>query len=663
MMEETQTLNVAIVGGGPGCKAIMDMIFAKKLSQLRMNLIGIASTNPRAVGYLYAREKGVYTTHNFRDLYELKDLDMIIELTGRDEVANEILRTKPDHVQLMSHVSARLFWDIFQIEEDRIEELRQAQDALRESEEKYGLLVENSLTGIFIHQDGRYVFVNDRFAEIHGHTREDMLEKDPLDLVHPDERDALKQLASKRLKGEPVPQRYEVRRLRKDGMTMWCEMMATRIEYAGRPAIMGNIVDITERKRAEEALRKSERKFRSVAQSANDAIILSDRHGNIAFWNMAAQKMFGFSEEEIMDRPLTILMPERHRASHKKGIESHSSEGESQVLGKAIELTGVRKDGGEFPLELSLATWEAGEDVFYTGIVRDISERQAAKDALMEAHGKLEYRVQKRTAELAKTTEQLQVELARRKRTEEALQLARRNIAQKAAVLEELNEALSQYIHIASHDLKSLLRGIHIYADFLDEDPKLTLDEDQKGYVSSLGRAVRQSEHLADDLLELSQVDRRNMSVNEVDLAGFFKELTASLDPSSEVEVVMKDDWPTIDTDPALLRQIFENLIRNAIHFNDSQKKRVELGWAPLGEEHYEVFVRDNGIGIDSRYHEQVFGAFERLWTRREYEGTGLGLAIVKKALARLHGSVRIESEAGKGSTFFVALPNRKRKK
>ncbi|MBW1896147.1 MAG: PAS domain S-box protein [Deltaproteobacteria bacterium] len=662
-MEETQTLNVAIVGGGPGCKAIMDMIFAKKLRQLQMNLIGVASTNPRAVGYLYAREKGVYTAEDYRDLYELKNLDMIIELTGRDEVANEILRTKPDRIQLMSHVPARLFWDIFQIEEDRIEELKQAKDALRESEEKYGPLVENSLTGIFIHQDGKYVFVNDRFAEIHGYKREDLRGEEPFTLVHPDEREALRQLSSQRLKGEAVPQRYEVRRLRKDGKTIWCEMLATRIEYAGKSAIMGNIVDITERKRAEEALRESERKFRSVAQSANDAVILSDRHGNIVFWNMAAQKMFGFSQEEIMDQPLTILMPERYKASHKNGIESHSSKGESQVLGKAIELAGIRKDGSQFPLELSLATWEAGEDLFYTGIIRDISERQAAKEALMKAHDELEHRVQKRTAELAKTTEQLQAELAQRRRTEEALQRARKNIAQKAAALEEVNEALSQYIHIASHDLKSLLRGIHLYADFLEEDPKMTLDENQKGYAHALSQAVRQSEHLADDLLELSQVDRRNMSVSTVELAAFFKELITSIDPSSEVEVVMRDDWPTIDTDPTLLRQIFENLIRNAIHFNNSQQKRVELGWVPLGEEHYEVSVRDNGIGIDPNYHEQVFGAFERLWTRREYEGTGLGLAIVKKALAKLHGSARIESKAGKGSTFFIALPSRKRRK
>ncbi len=130
-MEQVKTLNVAIVGGGPGCKAIMDMIFAEKLSQLRMKLIGVACTNPDAVGYRYAREMGIYTTTDYRDLYKLKDLNMIIELTGRKQVANEIFETRPHHVRVMDHVAARLFWDVFQIEEERIAERKRTEGELR----------------------------------------------------------------------------------------------------------------------------------------------------------------------------------------------------------------------------------------------------------------------------------------------------------------------------------------------------------------------------------------------------------------------------------------------------------------------------------------------------------------------------------------------------
>jgi signal transduction histidine kinase len=135
-MEQVSVLNVAIVGGGPGCKAIMDMIFDEKLSQLRMNLIGVACTNPHAVGFDYAQAKGIYTTSSFHDLYNLKDLHMIIELTGRDEVADEIARTKPAHVRLMDHVVARLFWDIFQVEEEKIAQRKRSEESLRKGRDE-----------------------------------------------------------------------------------------------------------------------------------------------------------------------------------------------------------------------------------------------------------------------------------------------------------------------------------------------------------------------------------------------------------------------------------------------------------------------------------------------------------------------------------------------
>ena len=139
-----------------------------------------------------------------------------------------------------------------------------AEKVLQESEEKYKMLTENSLTGIFIHQNGRFVFVNDKFAKMHGYKPEELLGKSHLLLVHPDESKTLKEYALKRLKGKPVPQQYEVQRIMKDGRSMWCEMMATLIRYKGNPAIMGNVIDITERKLAESAMKKSEEQLRNL---------------------------------------------------------------------------------------------------------------------------------------------------------------------------------------------------------------------------------------------------------------------------------------------------------------------------------------------------------------------------------------------------------------
>ena len=135
-MEQLKPINVAIVGGGPGCKAITDMIFAERLSQLRMRLIGVACRNPDAIGFRYAQERGVYTTKDYRDLFKLKDLNMIIELTGREHVANEILENKPGHIRLIDHVAARLFWDVFQIEEEMITERKRAEKALTKARDE-----------------------------------------------------------------------------------------------------------------------------------------------------------------------------------------------------------------------------------------------------------------------------------------------------------------------------------------------------------------------------------------------------------------------------------------------------------------------------------------------------------------------------------------------
>jgi hypothetical protein len=133
-MKQDKALNVAIVGGGAGCKAIMDMILAEKLSRLRMKLIGVADSDQSAPGYQYARKKGIYTTNDYHHLYELEDLNLIIELAGDVDLADEIFRTKPDHVRLMDNVAARLFWDVFQIEEQRVAERKRAEEVVREKQ-------------------------------------------------------------------------------------------------------------------------------------------------------------------------------------------------------------------------------------------------------------------------------------------------------------------------------------------------------------------------------------------------------------------------------------------------------------------------------------------------------------------------------------------------
>ncbi|MBN2416271.1 hypothetical protein JXO52_10540 [bacterium] len=243
-------------------------------------------------------------------------------------------------------------------------------------------------------------------------------------------------------------------------------------------------------------------------------------------------------------------------------------------------------------------------------------------------------------------------------RAKEALDMVNEQLGSKAAELEEINNELSQYAYIISHDLKAPLRAIHNFSDFLREDLEHVVGDEQRKYLEGLDQAVSQGEELIENLLGFSQISVEDLTLGPVDMGPFFKGLIESINPPEGTEITVDGDLPVLKGEPTLLKQVFLNLVMNGIKFNESPVKKIEIGSVTYADRFYEIFVRDNGIGIDPRYHEQVFDVFRRLHTRDKYEGTGIGLAIVKKAVSKLNGSVRVESEPGKGSTFYVALPN-----
>ena len=268
--------------------------------------------------------------------------------------------------------------------------------------------------------------------------------------------------------------------------------------------------------------------------------------------------------------------------------------------------------------------------------LQDITARKQAEDDLNKYRENLEELVRLRTAELAQ---------------------AHGELVAKAAVLEQANEELSQYAFVASHDLRAPLRAVRNYADFLREELEPVLNDEQRTYFEGLGSALRHGDELVNDLLEFSRIGNAVITVQPINLESFFAELRGSLEISCDDELFIDGNLPTVLADRTLLNQIFYNLANNGFKFNRSSIKRVEIGLATERDGKYELFVRDNGIGIDPRYHDRIFKMFKRLHTHKEFEGTGIGLAIVRKAIAKLNGSVRVESEAGQGSLFFIALP------
>ncbi len=223
--------------------------------------------------------------------------------------------------------------------------------------------------------------------------------------------------------------------------------------------------------------------------------------------------------------------------------------------------------------------------------------------------------------------------------------------------LNYVNKELEDFAYVVSHDLKAPLRAIHNYADFLRKDLKGNLEEEQEMYLDGLGESVHQSECFIENVLMLSRIGKHNIEVKNVDMDAYLQDMISSLNLPSDVEIILKKDWPTMGIEPTLSRQIFQNLIINGAKFNQSSQKTIEIGWQQVDKERYEILVRDNGIGIEDRFFEKIFSPFQRLHTSEEYEGTGIGLATVIRAANRLQWSVRVESTPGEGSTFFITIP------
>ncbi|HEX5478647.1 MAG TPA: ATP-binding protein, partial [Dehalococcoidia bacterium] len=222
------------------------------------------------------------------------------------------------------------------------------------------------------------------------------------------------------------------------------------------------------------------------------------------------------------------------------------------------------------------------------------------------------------------------------------------------------NAELEAFTYSVSHDLKEPLRTIEAFSQFLLEDYQANLDDQGRDYLQKLASASARMKHLIEDLLALSRIGRRDVATSTVDVGRIVADVVEGMRATIEergAEVRVDPDLPGVRADAARIEQIFGNLIANGIKFNRSEHPSIEVGVRGQGGETAAYFVRDNGIGIEPAYHERIFGIFQRLHRREEFEGTGAGLAIVKRAVESLGGTVEVESDGAAGTTFVVTLP------
>lgn len=359
---------------------------------------------------------------------------------------------------------------------------------------------------------------------------------------------------------------------------------------------------------------EAEQRYRAVAETASDAIISADARGNVAYVNEAAHRIFGYAAGEMLGRPLTTLMPAAHRDAHRAGMARFLASGEARIIGKTVELTAQRRDGSTFPMEISVASWKTDEGVFFTAILRDIAHRKLAQE-----------------------------ELDRR-----------------SAQLEAANKELEAFSYSVSHDLRAPLRHIAGYADLLKEDAS-ALDDTGRRYLGVIVDSVRRMGRLIDDLLEFSRMGRVDLRRERVDMDRLAVEardaLQRELAPGRSVEWRL-GALGTVRGDAATLRQVWVNLLSNALKYTRGRDPaRIEVS-ARREEGEMRFFVTDNGAGFDMRYADKLFGVFQRLHRQEEFEGTGVGLANVRRIVARHGGRTWAEGRPGEGATFHFSIPD-----
>ena len=561
-----------------------------------------------------------------------------------------------------------------------ITELKEVEEQLRLDEENYRTIFQNSAVAITVTDKNENIVSWNKFTEdILGMDREDLYMK-PVSSLYPE--DEWKKIRAQNVRRNGMQHHMETKIIKNNQeiMDVKISISVLKDKNGSVTGSIGIIRDITERKQAEEELRESEEKFRVIASSANDAIIMIDNKGSISLWNNAATTIFGYTQIEALGKELhKLLAPSRFYEDHIKGFRIFHETGTGNAVGKTLELSALRKSGEEFPIELSMSALQLENEWHAVGIIRDITERKrieaeipqkneelrAAEEELREANQHLEGKVQERTAELKQVNDLLRTEISDHKLAEEKIIESNYRLQEALDDLNSSHEQLLQSAKLAaigelisgiSHELKNPLAAISMAAEILDR--KID-DEKSKKHIQIVSNHVQRAVSIVDNLLSFARKHEPNRSYVSVNNAiqSTIELLSYEL-MRDKIEVVTELDSniPNTMVDFNQMQHVFLNLIGNAGQAMHEAHGKGKLAIrTQKNKETIQIIITDDGPGIPEEIKDRIFEPF--FTTKRVGKGTGLGLSICYGIIDQHGGTIQAESKEGEGSTFTVELP------
>jgi PAS domain S-box-containing protein len=504
---------------------------------------------------------------------------------------------------------------------DDVTERREAGDALRKSEERLrrSQLYANIGTWDWNIQTGELI-CSEGIGSLFGcpDSEQGKSYKSYFNNVHPDDRKLLTDAIDACVQ-RGAEFNIEFRCIGPDGEERWLLERGDVVRDAdGMPLnMLGVAQDITNRKLAElKILEKQARLvlYNHIIKNVADAVVTVDSAGTIGSFNPAAENLFGYSAAEVINRNINLLMPEPYRSEHDGYLARYNAGQPAGIIGKQLELSGQRKDGTVFPLELVVTAMEVDKSKHFVGMLRDIGERKQYELAIIAA----------------------------------------RDEAERA------NSAKSEFLSSMSHELRTPMNAILGFGQLLEIDGDLT--KDQADHVDEILKAGRHLLELINEVLDLSRIEagKINLSLEALPCAELIRECVALVKPIAQTHGIAVNDAATgdysVSADRTRLKQVLLNLLSNAIKYNRPQG---EVSIQVSAQNGFVRFaVSDTGYGIPAARQRELFQPFSRLGAEESaIEGTGIGLTICRRLLEMMGGSIGMESEEGQGSTFWIELP------